>query len=321
MRQKTVQEKDSVRLACPTAAADYRRSIFSLHGDNVGYLFILPAVLFLLAISVYPLLRQLNLSLYRYYLPEKERFFIGLTNYANVVNDPLFWNAVKNTTYFTAMSVIAHLVIGLGLALLLNMRRGAIFLRNLCRGFLILPWLFSTTVAACAWLLVLHPFGMINNYLLRLHLFTRPIPFFGKPATALSSLVAVNVWKSYPFFMLMFLAGLQAIPDDLYEAAKVDGANTFQAFLHITIPQLRRIILTLTTLDVIWTFVHFDLIYLITNGGPLNSTELMATYTYRMAFEKLRFGYSSALGIAMFLLLLLFSAVYVRIYAREGDEL
>jgi multiple sugar transport system permease protein len=239
--------------------------------------------------------------------------WVGLGNYVALANDPLFWRAFWQTAVFTAFSVVLHLAIGLGLALLLNMHLDPAF-RALARGLLIVPWLLAPTVAGMIWVLMLQPFGVLNGLLVSLGLIDPnfAISWLGDPATALGSVTAMNVWRAFPFFMVMLLAGLQAIPKQLYEAAEIDGASLFRQFWHITLPQLRGVIATIVLLDSIWTFRAFDPVYVMSGGGPAHASEVLATAIYFDGFQKLKFGYASAEAVVMFIVLFIVSAAYVR---------
>jgi multiple sugar transport system permease protein len=219
---------------------------------------------------------------------------------------------------FTVGSVVMHLVIGMGLALLLHTRIN-VQIRNFFRGVLILPWLFAPTVAGMIWVLMLSPFGVLNGFLATIGLLpgNETINWLGTPSTALLSVTAMNVWRAYPFFMVMLLAGLQAIPEDVYEAADIDGSTPLQKFWYITIPALRGIILTIVLLDFIWTFRAFDPVYVMTGGGPVNASQVLPTDIYFNAFQKHQTGYASAEAVAMFLLLFALSVFYVRRAVRE----
>jgi multiple sugar transport system permease protein len=214
--------------------------------------------------------------------------------------------------------VTLHLFIGLGLALLLHARINA-RVRNFMRGLLIIPWLLAPTVAGMIWVLMLAPFGVVNGLLASLGILqsSATINWLGSPETSLLSVTAMNVWRAFPFFMVMLLAGLQAIPDELYEAADIDGTTPLAKFWYITLPGLRGVIATIVLLDSIWTFRAFDPVFVMTGGGPMNSSEVLATAIYFDAFQKLKFGYASAEAVVMFLILFAVSAIYVRRAVRE----
>jgi len=278
--------------------------------------FLGPALLLLALLMVYPLLQVVRMSLYEVNL--RKEVWVGLGNYTVLLRTALFWQVLWQTTLFTVGSVVMHLVIGLGLALLLHTKIN-VQIRNFLRGLLIVPWLFAPTVAGMIWVLMLAPFGVLNGLLTTLGLLdpNATINWLGSPQTSLLSVTAMNIWRAFPFFMVMLLAGLQAIPEDVYEAADIDGTTPLQKFWYITIPALRSIILTVVLLDAIWTFRAFDPVYVMTGGGPINSSQVLATVIYFDAFQKLQFGYASAEAVIMFLILFAFSVVYVRRAVRE----
>ena len=273
--------------------------------------FLWPALLILVALLLYPLIEVIRLSFFQSNL--RSEVWIGFANYVRLTYDPLFWRAFWQTFTFTFFSVVLHLVIGLALALLLNMQINRAF-RSLARGMLIVPWLLAPTVAGMIWVLMLAPFGVINGLLISLG-FMAPgttIAWLGDPSTALHSVTAMNVWRAFPFFMVMLLAGLQAVPRELYEAAEIDGASLWRQFWHITLPQLRGVIATIVLLDSIWTFRAFDPVFVMTGGGPAHSSEVLATVIYFDGFQKLDFGYASAQAVVMFIVLFVVSAFYMR---------
>ena len=206
-----------------------------------------------------------------------------------------------------------HLLIGLSLALLLNSKINRSF-QTIARGILIVPWLLAPTVAGMIWVLMLAPFGVVNAFLVAIGVQdpNANMAWLGDPSTSLLSVTAMNIWRATPFFLVMLLAGLQAIPQELYEAAQIDGATLRKQFWHITLPELRNIIATIVLLDSIWTFRAFDPVFIMTGGGPINSSEVLATAIYFDGFQKLKFGYASAEAVVMFVTLFIVSAIYVR---------
>ncbi|MFB3817212.1 MAG: carbohydrate ABC transporter permease [Candidatus Methylomirabilales bacterium] len=281
-----------------------------------AYAFLGPALGLLLVLMVYPLGRVIRLSFYE--VTFRKETWAGLGNYVELVRNPLFWQVLWQTVLFTVGSVVMHLVIGMGLALLLHTAIN-VHIRNFLRGLLILPWLFAPTVAGMIWVLMLSPFGVLNGFLAMLGLLdgTQTINWLANPSTALLSVTAMNIWRAYPFFMVMLLAGLQAIPQDVYEAADIDGTTQGQKFWYITLPALRGIILTIVLLDFIWTFRAFDPVYVMTGGGPVNASQVLPTDIYFSAFQKHQTGYASAEAVAMFLILFALSVFYVRRAVRE----
>jgi multiple sugar transport system permease protein len=267
-------------------------------------------------LMVYPLGQVIRMSFFDINL--RTETWVGLGNYGELLRTSLFWQVLWQTILFTVGSVVFHLLIGMGLALLLHSKIN-VRIRNIFRGLLIIPWLFAPTVAGMIWVLMLSPFGVLNGVLAAIGLLdaNATINWLGSPQTSLLSVTAMNIWRAFPFFMVMLLAGLQAIPEDIYEAADIDGTSSWQKFWYITIPGLRGIILTIVLLDFIWTFRAFDPVYVMTGGGPVNSSQVLPTAIYFDAFQKLKFGYASAEAVIMFLILFAASVVYVRRAVRE----
>jgi multiple sugar transport system permease protein len=281
-----------------------------------AYSFLGPALALLGLLMVYPLFQVTRMSFFE--ISVRKETWVGLTNYLQLAQNPEFWQAFAQTVYFTAGSVLMHLVLGMGLALLLHTKINT-QIRNLFRGILIIPWLLAPTVAGMIWVLMLSPFGILNGFLTTIGLLdpNATINWLGTPSTSLLSVTAMNIWRAFPFFMVMLLAGLQAIPEELYEAAAIDGTTPLQKFWYVTVPSLQGVILTIVLLDFIWTFRAFDPVYVMTGGGPVNSSQVLATSIYFNAFQKFKFGYASAEAMVMFLVLFAFSVVYVRRAVRE----
>ena len=282
-----------------------------------GYFFVGPAILFLLVVSIFPLTRTLQMSLTDVQAGQIQ--FVGLGHYAALLQDEWFWNSLFNVAVFTGASVILHIFIGLGLALLLNETWFNTTVRNFMRGLLILPWVFSTAASGLMWTLLYHPFGLLNYLWVGVLGQDAPIEFLAKSGLAMASVVAVNTWKSYPFYMIIILGGLQGIPAELYEAAKVDGANAWKRFWHITLPQLRPILIAISTIDIITTFGHVDLIRMLTKGGPLRTTETVAYYIYKTALLDGNLGYGAAISTLMLAILAILIIAYLRLLSRGSE--
>jgi multiple sugar transport system permease protein len=276
-----------------------------------GYLFILPGLLYLTVMSVYPMLYVFQLSLYN-----KSDEFVGLGNFVRAFQDPLFLQAVKQSLIFVVLSAVAHVGLGLLLAVLLNQPMNRLF-RNTMRSLIMMPWAITPVVVAVIWRLLYNPHLSIVPTILKSLGLNVKWMLLADPTWALPAVVVANVWFSLPFYMLMLLASLQGIPEELYEAASIDGANVLQRFRHVTIPHVRNILITLLLFDVIGAFVFFDLIWVMTKGGPVNRTEVMATYAYRQAFERFDFGYSAAVAVLMFLIMLVCSLGLLLLMRRE----
>ncbi len=269
-----------------------------------------PAAIILLFVMLLPILMVVYYSFFDNMVIENTPF-VGMKNFVNFFKDPDIMKMVVFTIVFTAGSVSLHLIIGLFLAVKLNTNINKVAL-GIFRAVFILPWIFTAAVVAVAWQLILLPQGILNSTLSSLIGERVLIDWLGVPLLAMLTLVVVNAWRGYPFCMTSFLAGLQSIPDSLYEAASIDGANKRQMFFHITLPQLKPVILSVVLLDSIWTLNLFPLIWLLTGGGPLSSTDTIATFTYRYAFVDYKFGLASAAATIGLLVTMIFTIFYVK---------
>ena len=288
-------------------------------GRLVGYVFVAPALLFLLLIAFYPLLWTVQLSVSD--VTATEWHFVGLKHYANLLQDRWFWNSVRVLLVFTVPALILHFLIGLTLALLLSETWWNTTLRNFMRGVLILPWVFSTPASALMWALLLHQQGPLNYLLVETFGRSAAVAFLADPGMAMASLIVVNTWLTYPFLMIVILGGLQAIPAELYEAARVDGASAVQRFRYVTLPQLRSVLLPVITLDLIWTIGHFDLINLLTKGGPLRKTETVTYYLYKVGLLDGNLGYGAAISTLMLILLMVLMLVSAKVFSQGKKAL
>lgn len=288
------------------------RHKFRSDSSFTGYLFIAPAVIFLALMIAYPLLSTLRMSLFDVDFRSKTSTFVGLHFYGEVLTDSIFWSSLKNTVLYTFGSVVLHVLLGGGLALLLNERWAPMQIRNVFRGLFIIPWLFSVAASALIWALLYQPVGPLNHLLVTFGVAQEPIDFLGNRNIALWALVFVNVWKYFPFHLIVILGNLQTIPLDLYEAAWVDGANRLRRFRHITLPMMRPSLVALIAIDIISTFGVFDIVKLMTNGGPYRSTQTVAYYLWQVGLRDVNFGFGSAISIIM----LVFSAVITLTFLR-----
>ena len=281
---------------------------------GIGYLFVLPLVVLVLLLIAYPLGSAVYLSLTEKYVGYPPRF-VGLKNYVELTGDPVFRKVVWNSAVFTVASVTVKLVIGLLMALSLHK---ALFARRLVRGILLLPWVVPTVITALAWHWMFDALrGFINVSLETLGLISEPIAWLGQPATAMMAVVVVNIWRGFPFFGVSLLAGLQAIPADLYEAAAVDGASATQRFRHVTLPGLRPVIFVTTLISTIFTLNDFNIVYVMTRGGPGIATHILATYTYEVGFQALRWGRAVAVSMYLMPLVVVMIVVLARRLTRE----
>jgi multiple sugar transport system permease protein len=284
---------------------------------RLGYLFVLPAALVLALVVVYPLVSLVWISLHRVEpLRGPAEPFIGLDNYGRLLRDSELLGSLGQTLIWTAGSVALQFALGLIAAVILNESfRG----RGIARALLLVPWAMPAIAGAFAWKWMYHAqYGLLNEVLTGLGLVDRGVNWLGDPGTAMVAAIVTNTWRGFPFMMLMLLAAMQAIPRELYEVSAVDGASFGRQLRHVTLPLVLPVVFVVTLLAAIWTFNNFTYIYVLTGGGPAGRTEILITYVYRNGFEYFRFGYAAALSIVLFGLVVVFSALYVRLMARRG---
>ncbi len=279
---------------------------------NWAYLLIAPSLLLVLVVVIYPVIAGILLSFQQVRLNRPNLTgFVGLAHYTDLLNDPVFLTALLNTVVWVVLGTASQFLLGLVTALALNRRlRGM----RLARTLVLLPWFLPSVVAANMWALMLDSrLGVINDLLVRLGLLSEYRAWFASPSTALPAVLVVALWQGFPFFALLLLAGLQGIPEDLYEAAAVDGANRVQQFRHVTLPLLRPVTVAAVVLRVIGLVNSPDLILILTEGGPGHSTEVLSLYAFKVAYKSFDFGYAGALSVIMFVLLMFFTVIYVRV--------
>ena len=276
------------------------------------YGYLLPTIILLFILLVIPVIMVIGYSFFDNVIVNKNPVFVGLKNYATVLHDKNFWNAISNTLFFVIVSMVAHLVIGMVFALVLNTR----YLGNKTKGILrviyALPWMFTASVIAILWRMMLDPSGVLNYLMMTLHITSDKVSFLATRSIALQAVTLINIWSGYPFYMISILAGLQGISTDLYEASSLDGANTIQTYLRITLPQLKPILISLLMLDFVWTLQQFALIWMTTGGGPVNATETVSTYIYKQAFTKYQYSTASTGAVLLLIVCSIVGVLYVR---------
>lgn len=301
------------------SASSKNRTFRGVTKGLIPFAFLSPTLLLLTVLSLLPIGMVFYYSLMNNVIMEKNPVFVGSENYVDLITDDVFQQAILNTMYFTVMSVIFHLILGLTFAMLLNTKLVSPTTRALFRVLYILPWVFTATIIAVLWRLMLNPNGIINYLLVWSGLVSDKIEWLSSKQVALQAVTFINIWAGYPFYMVSLLAGLQGIPSQLYEAGRIDGANGRQLFWYITIPQLKPIILSLAMLDFIWTMHQFTLIWMTTGGGPIHVTEMLSTFTYKMAFSSYKFSHASASAFIILALSMFVAVFYVR-NQRASDE-
>jgi multiple sugar transport system permease protein len=285
---------------------------------RLGLLYVAPSVLLIAAVVLYPLLETVRLSFTnRDFLKPASGAWVGLANYQWLWGQERFWFAFRNSIVLTAAAVAAEVVIAVAVALLLNRAFAG---RALVRGSFILPWAIPAFVAAFAWRWMLDPtFGVANHALRSLGLTGVGIPFLSDPALALPTVIVAHIWKGLPWVVLVVLAGLQLIPREIQESARIDGAAAWQEFWHITLPHLRFVLVIVVVLRTIWTFNWFDLTYLLAGGSMVTNTLILPIEVYSLGFVGFKLGRAAAVAGVMVLFLAGFMALFLRVMTRREE--
>jgi multiple sugar transport system permease protein len=282
------------------------------------YLFIFPSVLFLGAILGFPILYSIVISFQKYNLAtlvSGKAQFIGLQNYIAVLANPQLQNALNHSLIFTFFSILFQFTIGLGLAILLNK---SFPLNNVMRGVLLSGWQVPSVVTGTVFLWLFNlDYGLINFLLTSLRLIHEPIAWFFQPNTAMVAVIIANIWLGIPFNVILLSAGIAGLPEDVYEAATVDGANGWQKVFYITLPLLKSTIMAVLMLGFIYTLRVFDIIWIMTKGGPGTATEVLPTLAYRLSFINFNFGQSAAVSVIILSILLIAAVLYLKVTFSE----
>ncbi|EEX15032.1 binding-protein-dependent transport systems inner membrane component [Citreicella sp. SE45] len=283
----------------------------SLGRHVLPYAMLSPAVLVTLAIVFFPMLQTAWMSLHDYVLFRPNDFtWVGLDNFKAALSDEVFWISLKHTIIWMCTTIPAQLLLGLATALLLNQEFPW---RPVARALIIIPWALPSVVIALMWVWIYDSnYGIANELLLRMGLIQRAIPWLADPDTALASIILTLTWQGFPFFAVMILAGLQSIPQSYYEAASIDGASAWRQFWHITLPGISGVMMTAVLLRMIWVANSFDVIFVMTGGGPGYSTHTLPLYAFIKARTNLDFGYGSAIAVLFTMLLMVVVLFYLR---------
>ena len=274
--------------------------------------FVLPGVFLLILVLGWPAVTSI---FYSFQPVQGGDTGYTLASYRLLLKDPFIKTTFWNTTVFVFFSVASHMIFGLAVALVLNTALPA---KPVFRIIALLPWVVPDVVAGIIWKWMFNPiYGALNDLLIRVGLIENTIEWLSNPKLAMASVIIVNLWRGFPFVMLILLAGLQAIPKHLYEAAAIDGASKLTQFIHITLPGLRKMIVVALALDIVWEVRRFGLIQAMTQGGPGVLTEVLSTYTYKQYFQFFRFEYASAISVVMTVILLIVSLPYIWMISQE----
>jgi len=281
-----------------------------------GYLFALPLLVVLAIAVIFPAIHNLGIAFYKYNLTGNSWEFIGFQNFAKLWDSPFFWNSFRVTLVWVAGNVSLQLIIGMAIALALN---SILHLRGAFTGILLIPWISSFVVVAILFLWIYHPqLGVLNDILLRLGLIVQPIPWLASPNLAQISLIVANTWKFFPLVMITLFAGLQDVPPQLLEAARVDGANRLEIFRKVVLPTILPSISTGVLLSTIWAYNSFTLPIIMTGGGPLRATEIFGLHIFKLAFDSFDFGAAAAASLVLFMQILVIIILYLRM--AEGGR-
>jgi len=306
---------EAVTPPVPREPRGARATLRRARHEWTAYAFITPAFVVFSVFTAFALFFLLYMTFHEWSIIQPQKPYVGLDNYRDLVHDERFRRAVINTFYYTGAQVPLTMAVGLGIALLLNLPlRG----RGVMRTMFFLPNITPLVVVAIVWKWLYNgDFGLFNFYLLKLHLIDQPLLFLADKNLAMPSVVLMQVWNGVGFAMVVYLAGLQAIPEELYEAAKVDGAGPFQRLRRITIPMLRPSTIFLVVIEIIFAFQIFTQIFVMTSGGPVDRTTTVVYYIYESAFKFFEMGYASTVAFALFLMLFVFTLAQIRIQRRS----
>jgi multiple sugar transport system permease protein len=300
------------------SAASPRRFSLQRHYALMGMLLIAPTILIFCAVIVYPLVTAIYLSLFSIYTPTLQGHWVGLANFREMFGSAQFWTTLRTNIIWTVGTLTLQLLFGISTALLLNQN---IWFRSLARSLILFPYFVSTVVAVLVWRWMFNDvYGILNHALLEAHIVDMPVDWLGHMPNAMASIILIGAWKYFPFVVIAVLARLQTIPPQLYEAATIDGAGVWSRFWDVTLPQLRDVLVVIVLLRTIWDFKEFDLIYLLTGGGPVTSTQTLPILVYKQAFGLNAMGTASTYAIGMLLVLLIFMVLYLSRVGRGKES-
>jgi multiple sugar transport system permease protein len=298
-------------------ATALRRSTLEARDARTGLALIAPAVLLFLVLIAYPLVAALALSFFKIYTPTLSGPFVGLDNYVALLGSGEFWKALRISFVYAGSTLALQMVVGIAVALMLHQ---GLFMRSLARSLVLFPYLLSTVVAVLVWQWLFNDlYGMLNHLLLRTGLIASPVDWLGSMPNAMLSVILVSTWKFFPFVVIAVLARLQSIPTSLYEAAMIDGAGRWARFWDVTLPQLRGVLMVVVLLRAIWDFKEFDLIFLLTGGGPVTSTQTLPILVYREAFPLSQMGMAATIALCMLAIMVVAMLAYMRRYGRDEE--
>ena len=284
---------------------------------HLGPVLILPALIVIFGVLVVPVVYALMTSFSSVNPSDHSLSFNGFANYLKIFSDKYYWNSMKLTLVFTIVTVFAEIVLGVATALVLNQPFKG---RGFVRGVMILPWALPSVVNAVLWKWIFHAnYGALNALLSQLGLIDKYRLWLGKPKSAFWCVVVANIWKETPYVVLLTIAALSNISSDYYEAARVDGSNAWKSFWSITLPLISPVVMILTITKTIWALQTFDLVHIMTGGGPASGTELMSVFIQKNTFKYLDFGYGAAMSFILMLVCLVLTVFYIRSFSEKEE--
>lgn len=292
------------------------------HSGNLGYLFVLPALIYMLLLVGYPIISNILLSLQDVTVKTmrlSEKPLVWFKNYQTLFEGGILQLSTWNTLVFTVCCLVFQFLIGFALALFFKQKFS---LMKPIRGLLMMPWMIPITVTALMFKFMFGTnVGIINQALMALRIISAPIDWLTQPGTAMFALVVANVWIGIPFNMILLSVGLTTVPQELYESAAIDGASSIQAFRAITLPLLKPAIESVLILGFIYTFKVFDLVFVMTGGGPVNATQVLSTYSYKLSFSLFKYGEGAAVANILFVILMIASLFYLKFAYADEEEM
>jgi multiple sugar transport system permease protein len=283
------------------------------------YLYLSPTLMVMLILLVVPIGLVIYYSFLNNAIVVKEPSFVAMDNYNKLLGDKNFWASIRNTAFFVVFSVVGHLTLGLGFSMLLNSEVFSRKTKGFFRIMYVLPWMFTASVIAILWKLMLQPQGIIDYLLSALHIVSKNAEWLSARSIALQVITFINIWCGYPFFVISILAALQGVSKDLYESAAIDGASTWKRFTKITVPQIKPILVSGGMLDIVWCVQSFAVIWMLTGGGPVLSTETLSVFIYKLAFNSSKYALASAAAVIALLICIGLVVVYIREQKKIGS--
>ncbi len=288
---------------------------FRIKRKHIGFTLILPTLIIMSLFTVFPLFEGIRISFTDKHLLKEAMSYVGLHNYRGLMSDEVFLISLRHSLILTAVVVSLQFIFGIILALALKQDLPGV---RFFRSVIMASWVIPVVATVVMFQFMAQPdYGYINIFFRLIGLKKLNTYWFGNKYAALPVIIMLHLWRNIPFYAVAFLAAMQAIPKDLYEAAEIDGATAWKIFFAITLPGIRNMIVVMVTIHVLWTFNNFDFVFLATGGGPVNATDILPVYVYRQCWRSYTMGYGSSIGTVMFVILMIYFIVYIKIYERS----